>query len=103
MTEKHGDTPLHIAADRNQAEAAAFLLKHGATHTDRNHNHLTALHVAVSKGNNDVLKVTIIVYITVNLSAFVCRLFHEDFCSSPVDWREIFMTQSIDKWVCTIL
>ena len=36
----------------------------------------------------------------VNLSAFVYRLFHEDF--SPIvgtnlDWREIFMKQSVNK------
>ena len=35
----------------------------------------------------------------VNLSAFVYRLCHEDFSSiySPIDQREIFMKQAVDK------
>ena len=39
----------------------------------------------------------------VNLFAFAYRLFHEDFSSisvapqRPVDWREIFMKQSVGK------
>ena len=33
----------------------------------------------------------------VNLFAFTYRLFHEDFSPCPIDWREIFMKQSVGK------
>ena len=57
IAEKHGDTPLHIAADRNQAAAASFLVQNGAVSNARNHNALIPLHVAIVKGNNETLKV----------------------------------------------
>ena len=58
IEDKHGNTPLHVAADRNQSGAGDLLLKHGASNKARNKDNLTPLLLAVIKGNCEVLKVS---------------------------------------------
>ncbi|KAG8520495.1 Transient receptor potential cation channel subfamily A member 1 [Galemys pyrenaicus] len=52
-----GNTPLHWAAGKNQAESVKFLLSRGANPNLRNSNMMAPLHVAVQGLHNEVVKV----------------------------------------------
>ena len=53
---KHRATPLHWAAESDQAEAAELLLKHGADKTARTDGGWTPLHSAAAKGSTNVIE-----------------------------------------------
>ena len=52
---KHRSTPLHWAAETDQAEAAELLLNHGADKTARTDGGWTPLHSATAKGSTNVI------------------------------------------------
>ncbi len=52
---KHRATPLHWAAEADQAEAAELLLNHGADKTSRTDGGWTPLHSAAAKGSTNVI------------------------------------------------
>ena len=52
---KHQATPLHWAAESDQAEAAELLLNHGADKTARTDGGWTPLHSAAAKGSTNVI------------------------------------------------
>ena len=52
---KHQATPLHWAAEADQAEAAELLLNHGADKTARTDGGWTPLHSAAAKGSTNVI------------------------------------------------
>jgi ankyrin repeat protein len=52
-----GNTPLHVAADRDQAEAIRFLLSHGANINATNKLGMTPLMLAAKTGSLDAVKV----------------------------------------------
>ena len=52
---KHRATPLHWAAEADQAQAAELLLKHGADKTARTDGGWTPLHSAAAKGSTNVI------------------------------------------------
>ncbi|KAB1256572.1 Transient receptor potential cation channel subfamily A member 1 [Camelus dromedarius] len=56
VTDDYGNTPLHWAAEKNQAESVKFLLLQGANPNLRNYNLMAPLHVAAQGLHNEVLK-----------------------------------------------
>lgn len=48
--DKAGNTPLHIASERENIEAVKILLDHGAIGDAQNHRHETPMHLAAQKG-----------------------------------------------------
>ena len=61
VMDDYGNTPLHWAAGKNQAESVKFLLHKGANPNLRNCSMMAPLHVAVQGGYNDVMKVSLLV------------------------------------------
>ncbi len=53
---KHRATPLHWAAEADQAEAAELLLNHGANKSTRTDGGWTPLHSAAAKGSTNVIE-----------------------------------------------
>jgi ankyrin repeat protein len=51
-----GDTPLHLAAEQNQTEAAKLLLAVGAEVDPQNKNGLTPLMIAAGRGNLELVR-----------------------------------------------
>ena len=63
---KHQATPLHWAAESDQAEAAELLLNHGADKTARTDGGWTPLHSAAAKGSTNVIALLLKRRVTVN-------------------------------------
>ena len=61
ITDKHGNTPLHLAARENDIEAAKVLVKHGASLDSVNNYNRTALDIAKSYGNTSIVKLLSII------------------------------------------
>ncbi|XP_010977650.1 transient receptor potential cation channel subfamily A member 1 [Camelus dromedarius] len=59
VTDDYGNTPLHWAAEKNQAESVKFLLLQGANPNLRNYNLMAPLHVAAQGLHNEVLKLLV--------------------------------------------
>ena len=57
---KHRATPLHWAAEADQAEAAELLLKHGADKTARTDGGWTPLHSAAANGSTNVISLLLL-------------------------------------------
>jgi len=55
--DRHGSSPLHLAAGQGNTEAMRLLLKHGADYEHQTLGGATALHVAASVGQIEALKV----------------------------------------------
>ena len=54
--DKLGNTPLHMAADRNQTEEAQLLVDVGAPVDAENKNGMTPLMVAAARGNIEIVQ-----------------------------------------------
>ena len=52
----HGDTPLWLAMDSNQAEVAMFLLESGASYTGGRFDKYPLLHSAAAKGYDEIVQ-----------------------------------------------
>src|SRR5205085_2248656 len=55
VTDKLGNTPLHYAADRNQAEMSKLLLDAGSSPDPTNKDGVTPLMMAASRGNLEIV------------------------------------------------
>ncbi|XP_023390373.1 transient receptor potential cation channel subfamily A member 1 [Pteropus vampyrus] len=57
VMDNYGNTPLHWAVVKNQAESVKFLLSKGANPNLQNNSMMAPLHLAVQGGHNEVVKV----------------------------------------------
>ncbi len=57
--DKKGNTPLHIAAEKDQGNAVTYLLQHGAASDVINGVNMAPIHVAADAGNCKALKVSV--------------------------------------------
>ena len=73
-----GNTPLHMAAERDMKEAMKMFLTSGADADIRNQCGFTCLHIAAREGHTDLVK--ILIAKDVNLDV------RDDFGYSPAYW-----------------
>ena len=58
MVDKLGNTPLHVACQKDKPKAVDWLLRNGAHCSDHNEANMAPIHVAVDHGNHKSLKVS---------------------------------------------